>query len=272
MPRQTLDQIISEAISDFEEHGFDSAERLTEWERRIREAIALTMAHQEAMSKQFRDQLRNVFDRLVHRGDVLRAHPGVERYKLQNVAARLHSELERRIMASAQLIKINREEAIQKTIKRFSGWASSVPKGGAADLDKRKLKQELSSPISRLPFVERRVLIDQGHKLNSSISSVLAHDAGAIAAKWLSHWKQAGYDYREDHKSRDGLVYLARDSWARKEGLVKVGPEGYMDDITQPAEEPFCRCKWVYIYHLRSLPEEMLTAKGKEALKKARAA
>ena len=267
----TLQEILTEAINDFDEHGYDSQDRLDYWEARIREALADQLRNPERLREQMKEQLRAVFERLVNRGSLLKNHNGVERFRLQNVAARLHSELERRILASAQLIKLNREEMINKTMRRFSGWASSVPKGGAADTDKRKLKEELSKPMRSLPFVERRVLIDQGHKLTSSLSATLAADGGAIAARWFSHWRQANYNYREDHRERDGHIYLIKGSWAVKNGLVKVGKYGWSDDITQPAEEPFCRCSFVYLYHLKQLPEELLTAKGKEALKQAKA-
>ncbi len=272
MVKSRLDQIIKDAIDDLSEHGFDDEQRLADWERRIREAINLQWSQQEQLNQQFRDHMRAIFDRLVGRGTILKAHPGVERYTLTYVASRLHSELDRRIMASAQLIKLNRVEAIEKTLRRFSGWATSIPAGGSEQVDRRAMRREISQPIAKLPFVERRVLIDQGHKLNASISAVLAHDAGAIAATWFSHWRQKGYDYREDHRERDGHIYLIRDSWAHKAGLVKVGKYGYIDDITQPAEEPFCRCKWVYVYHLRNMPDELITMKGREALKRVRAA
>ena len=38
----------------------------------------------------------------------------------------------------------------------------------------------------------------------------------------------------------------------------------------QPAELPFCRCAYVYVYNLRDLSPEMLTAKGKAALAEVR--
>lgn len=268
----TIDEILAEAIADFEEHGFDSEERLAKWERLIREALYTQMRSQAELDRMLREHLQAVYARLIQKGRVLSKHPGVSKFTLANIAPRLHSELSRRILASAQLIKLNRENMINKTMQRFSGWASSVPKGGTENVDKRKLKQEISKPLKSLPFVERRVLIDQGHKLTSSINAVVAHDSGAIAARWFSHWRQSGYNYRDDHKERDGHVYLIRDSWATKAGLVKVGKFGWADEITQPGEEVFCRCSWTYIYALRKLPEEMLTAKGKEALKQSRAA
>ena len=159
---------------------------------------------------------------------------------------------------------------IAKTLRRFSGWATSIPKGGSDEIDKRKLREEVVKPLRNLPFVERRVLIDQGHKLTSSISATLAHDGGAIAARWFSHWRQTGYNFREDHRERDGHIYLVRNSWAHKAGFVKAGPDGFSDEMTQPAEEPFCRCKFVYLYHLKQLPPTMITKKGAEAFSKAK--
>ncbi len=269
---KTLQEILTEAIADFEEHGFDDEERLLRWEALIREALNIHARSQASMETMLREQLKAVFDRMVKRGGAIKNHPGVGRFTLSNLQTRLHAELQRRILASAQLIRLNRDEMIQKTLRRFSGWATSVPKGGSEQIDKMKLKKELSDPLRKLPFVQRRVLIDQGHKLNASVNAVIAADGGAIAARWSSHWRQAGYNYREDHKERDGHVYLVRGSWAHKAGLVKPGDVGYTDDVTQPGEEVFCRCSFIYLYHLRQLPENMLTVKGKEALSKARAA
>jgi hypothetical protein len=125
--------------------------------------------------------------------------------------------------------------------------------------------------LAQLPFEQRRVLIDQGHKLTSSINDVVARDGGAIAAIWHSHWRQQNYNYRPDHRDRDLRTYLVRGSWAQKGGLVVPGDPGYTDDITQPAEEPFCRCYWQYLYSLRQLPIEMLTKKGQLELQRAKA-
>jgi hypothetical protein len=47
---------------------------------------------------------------------------------------------------------------------------------------------------------------------------------------------------------------------------VKPGPAGYLDEITQPGEEVFCRCYVTYLYNLRSIPDYMLTQKGSKFL------
>ena len=172
-------------------------------------------------------------------------------------------------MASAQLIKLNRQQSIAKTLQRFSGWATSIPAGGSKAVDKPEVRDDLKKALRSLPYEERRVAIDQGHKLVATINDLVAVEGGAIAGEWHSNFRQPGYDARPDHKERDGGVYLIRGNWASAQGLVKPGPAGWSDSITQPAEEPFCRCQFHYIYSLRRLPEGMLTAKGRAALQTA---
>ena len=53
---------------------------------------------------------------------------------------------------------------------------------------------------------------------------------------------------------------------------MKPGRAGYTDEITQPAEEPFCRCYYVYLYSLGRVPDDMITKKGRAALVEARRA
>jgi hypothetical protein len=272
MPRSKFEDILSEAIEDFQIHGFSSRERLERWTSKLAASLEQISTGLENIERKLREHLAEIFEKAVRKGGILRAHPTVEKFTLDRIAPRLRNELTRRILASADLIKLNREEAIAKTLKRFSGWASSVPAGGSDLGKKREIKGEIAKPIQRLPFTDRRVLIDQGMKLNNSISTVLAIDAGAIAAEWRSNWRQLNYDYREDHKERDGKIYLVKDSWAQQKGLVKKGAAGYTDEITQPAEEPFCRCYYRYVYNLSQLPEDMLTIKGKAELKRVREA
>jgi hypothetical protein len=273
MIRKSFQEVLTEAIEHFSKVGYRSEEEVAEWQAKLMAAWDFTLRKTAQTDESLNRSMRQIFDRLVGRGQVVRAHSGVERFKLERIAPHLRGDLDRAILASANLIKLNRDQAKAKTLSRFSGWLTSIPKGGTgAAFNRAKLKQEIAKPLRSLPFVERRVLIDQGHKLNASISSVLARDGGAIACRWQSHFRTSGYDYREDHKERDGQVYLIRDSWAVKEGFVKVGSAGWSDAITQPAEEPFCRCFWTYLYHVRQLPEDMVTAKGKQALAKARQA
>lgn len=217
------------------------------------------------------DALTAIYSRLVDKGQIARYHPGIARFTLERVRPALRAELDRRIMAAANLIKLNREATIEKTLKRFQGWSTSLPpRPTPKTTDKADVKESLRTGLAGFKFEERRVLIDQGHKLSASLSHVLASGGGAIALIWRSHWRQPGYNYREEHKERDGVIYLLRKSWATERGYVKPGDGGYYDDITAVAEEPFCRCNAQWLYHLRELPSDMITKKGQDAMDAAR--
>jgi hypothetical protein len=227
----------------------------------------------------------------------LNVAPGVGRFTVENVKPHLRRELNRRIMAiaeeSADLIGSDREAVIKATLTRCAAWITLLPSepgdGTSSPSRWTQIKSRFTwrnqpepparrSPTSPkeladLPHEERwrLVMLQQGLQLNAAVSAIIAEDAGAIAGKWFSHWRQAGYDYREVHKERDGKIYLVRNSWARERGLVVVGDVGYTDDISQPADEIGCRCQWVWLYHLRQLPPDTLTKKGCEELKRAHA-
>lgn len=264
--------VLTEAINDLAEHGFDSETRVKRWQKALEDAAYDYAGMQGRAEDLLRDALGGVFKRLVTNGGVLRYHPSVTRMTLDRLAPRLRGELERRILSSANLIRLNREESIAKTLRRFSGWMTSVPEGGTENINRQELKASIAKPIQSLKYEARRVAIDQGHKLRASISSVIAEDAGAIAAVWHSHYREMGYNYRKDHKERDQKVYLVRGNWAAKRGFVKAGEAGFLEDFEQPGEAVYCRCYVTWIYSLRKLPEDMLTVKGREALEEARKA
>lgn len=263
---ESFNDVLSAAIADMIEHGFDSVERVQHWTRLLRAAAERSLISPESLEQQLRDGLATMYRRMVDHDGVLKHHPGVERFTYENLKPQLRGELDRRIMASASLIRLNRGEAIDKTVRRFEGWSTSIPKGGVSSEKRRDVKDNVRKALASLPFEERRVLIDQGHKLVAAISEIVATDGGAIALRWRSHYRQPGYNYREDHKERDDKVYLIRDSWAHQQGLVKRGRNPYYDEITATGQEPFCRCYAIYIYNLRDLPDDMITQDGRRAL------
>lgn len=267
----TFYETVRAAVRDLAEHGFDSIERVNRWVEAIRAAAERSLVPLSALEAALRDTLGAVYKREITNGGILRMHPGIGRFTLAQVAPRLHAELERRTAASRDLIVLNREAMMARTERRFRGWASSVPAGGSETVDRRDETSEVSKALRSLPFEERRVAIDQGHKFLSSLSATLAEGGSALAGVWHSHWRQLNYDYRPDHKERDLKTYLIRGSWAHEQGLVKPGPAGYLDEITQAGEEVSCRCYVTYLYALRALPVEMLTKKGLAALAEARA-
>lgn len=270
--KQAYSDVLSAAIEYFATHGYSDVESVAFWSQKIREAAEQTLRPPHELEQMLREAMVAIYKKLIERGEIARYHPGIGRFTLDKVRPQLRAELDRRILAAASLIKINREDAISSTLRRFRGWSTSIPRGGSEAVEKRDEKDNLKKALRRLPFEERRVLIDQGFKLRASLSEILAKDGQAIAMRWRSHWRQAGYDYRENHKERDGKVYLLRNSWAKIKGFVKAGPDGYYDEITSVGEEVYCRCWAEWIYNLRDLPSDMITIKGREALEQAKTA
>jgi hypothetical protein len=268
--QKTLQETVSAAVDDVARHGYDSEERVAYWEDQIRRAAQRGLRGEAEVDAAVREAMSAVFRRQVDGGGLLRRHPGVSAYTLQQLRPQLHAELSRRVAANLGLIKLNREEAVRKATHRFRGWATSVPAGGSDTVERREQQQEIRKSLSQLGFADRRVIIDQTAKLNASISATVALNGDAIGAVWHSHKYQAGYDGRPEHDARDGVFYLVRDSWAQRSGLVKAKDGRYTDSVEQPAMLPFCRCHWEWTYSIRSVPDDFMTDRGREALRQAR--
>lgn len=268
MPKQSqFQQTLTDAVADFTKNGYDSEQRLEEWVRRLRAAAEAEVIPEYEAAAQIRAVLGDIYQRLVDRGGLLKHHPKVGRFTLERVKPKLRQELDRRILASTNLIKLNREQAVENTLHRFSGWATSIPIGGTKAADRTEVKASVKSRLTSMPYVWRRLHIDQGHKLLANLNEILALDGNAIAMRWRQHYTR---NPRETHKARDGKVYAIRDNWALERGLMKAGPAGYTDEITKPAEEVFCRCTGTYLHSLRQLPPEMITQKGRDELERVR--
>ncbi|MET3232277.1 UNVERIFIED_ORG: hypothetical protein ABIC54_004482 [Burkholderia sp. 1263] len=268
---QSFYQLISEAIREFEAFGFDSVERLSYWVEKIRGAAISTLTPESVLNSELSRALSGIYKRLIDDGQILKSHPGVPRFTVERLQPKLRTELDRRMMVSRSLIKLNREQMVDKTVQRFAGWASSVPAGGSRAIETKDVKENIRKALTSLPFEERRVVVDQSHKFVGSLNEIVAVDGGAIAMRWNSQWRRRGYGYRVEHKERDQKVYLLRTSWAKEKGLVKPGDAGYYDDITKVGEEVYCSCFATWIYNLRDLPDDMLTAAGKKSLEEVRA-
>lgn len=264
-------RVLSEAVGEMSETGFDSPERLAYWIQRIREAAIRSMTPTHVLEAALANNFRESYRRLIERGGITKFHPGVGRFTVDRLKPKLRRELDRRLMASRELIKLNRAASIEKTVQRFSGWATSVPDGGSDVVNKRETKADIRKALAQLPFEERRVAIDQSAKFVANLNNIIATDGGAIAAEWHSNFRQTNYNARVEHKERDGQIYVVRDNWAISQGLMKLDGRSYTDDITMPGEEVFCRCTYRHLYSLRSLPPGMVTSKGLESLARARA-
>lgn len=262
----TFFEVLTEAINYFMEYGFNSEKSLEEWMQKIKIAAIQSMIPEYQVEQEMVKSMTAAYNRLVVKGGLV--NKNVSKYDIERLKPKLRLELDRRILVSANLIKLNRQESISNTLRRFQGWATSIPPGGTELTDRNKTKKDIKKSLSVITFEQRRVVIDQTHKLVSNINDIVAVDNGAIAAKWHSHWRQVNYDYRKDHKERDDKIYIIRNSWADEKGYLKH-PNGYTDEITQPGEEVFCRCNYQYIYNLSSV-KDLLTTKGEKALQSAK--
>lgn len=271
--RSRFQRVLTEAIADITTHGFDSEDRLARWMRELRHAAIESMIPESRLVRELDEALTRVFRRATSAATLRLKHRGIQAYRLEQVKPRLRSELDRRILASANLIKLNREQALAETLRRLAGWATSIPAGGTEVAKRAKVRKDVRKSLAGLPFVERRVIVDQGHKLSAAVSNLIAVDGGAIAIVWHSHWREIGYNYRPSHKTRDEKVYGLRDSWADKAGYLKRGEDGWYDEITAVGEEVFCRCYGTYLYTLGELAKvapNMITEKGREKLAEVR--
>jgi len=183
--------------------------------------------------------LKGIYKKQVINEGLLTQNKGVPRFTLKRVAPKLRDELDKRILASASLIKMNKEARLQETLQRFAGWSTSIPAGGTDVAKKKDIKLNIGKALKSLPFDERRVIVDQGHKFNAGLNEILATDGGAIAAVWHSQWRRRNYNFRDTHKARDEKIYVIPGSWALEKGLIRQGLPS-TDSITKPGEEVFC--------------------------------
>ncbi|EIX6431210.1 hypothetical protein MKU92_000027 [Salmonella enterica] len=263
---KTFYQVLTEAVNYYVDNGWDSQQSLLEWSRKLHLAARREMPDVDVAKK----HLTTIYRRLVVDGGVFRDQPadGPKKVTLDKIKPELRKELDKRIFASANLIKLNREQAIEKTLQRFQGWVSSIPPDGVSELDKTEQKAKIKASLNDPDFISRRVAIDQGHKLASNVKYLLSMQGGAIAFRWHSNYRRPGYKFRPDHKDRDDKIYLVRGSWAVEQGLI-VPVYGYYDEITAAGEEVFCSCQVFPIYAPQKLPIEFLTEKGKREFNRA---
>ena len=256
-------QVLQDAIADVATRGYVSAEQIDYWRGLLRNAAERETPSEAQIDAMMRDAMGAIFRREIDNARIVRRVPGVSRYSLAMVRPQLRGELDRRIMASADLIKIRRKDAIEKTLARFAGWSTSIPAGSYADVDKRKVKADIGKGVAQFRYERARVATDQGHKLVANVAEIVALDSGAIAAIWHDRGEHdRNYDARKEHLARSGKLFLVKDSWAIREGLVRLGSRPYTDEIERPGQLVFCSCFYEWITSPRRLPDDCMTRKG----------
>lgn len=254
-------KVVVAAVQDIALHGYDSPERIARWAEAIASSARDTLAPERDLERQLTQVLEQVYRRQVGQRQLLKSHFGAEGFALDRAQYVLRRELEKRLLVAAELVKSNRDLAIKETVRRFQGWATSLPEGGRK-LDRGDAAAAILKYLKNLPSADRRIILDQGRKLASGLSQALAISGNAVGGYWSSKWRQPGYDFREDHRDRDLEFFLLRDNWAITQGFMKLGGHKYTSSITAPGEEPNCQCHYRWVYSLSGVPEACLTKKG----------
>ncbi len=260
----TFREVLADAIAELARTGYVSPDRVDYWAMALRNAAERDIGSEQVIDQNTARRLGAIYERLADRGKVADYVPGVSRYTIAQIKPQLRAELDRRIIASADLIKLNRREAIETTLSRFRGWSTSIPPGGDGAIDKRATKTDIAKSVAHQSYRRRLVLNDQGHKLIANIADIVATDAGAIAGTWHDHGEHdKNYDARKQHMAWAKKTFLIRGSWADKMGLVQP-VHGYTDEIDRPGQPVNCRCWLEYVTSPRALSDQFLTAKGQE--------
>ena len=256
---------LAKALDEFSKFGYDSLDRLNYWLGQLRIAANHALPAQDQVRRQIRARLGQMFKNATSKTAFQRNHPALAQYALQRLGPRLAPLLERRILASADLITLHRDQSIEKVLQRFQGLVTSIPPGGTRSIEYSEAKKAISKSLRQMTFEERRVVIDQGHKLVANVQQTIAEDNDAIGFRWR-HVHEVGYHGRPEHEARDGEFFPLRGNWAMRDGLMKKGQNPYMDEIDMVAQAPFCRCWAVWVYNIRDLPDECLTEKGRDRI------
>lgn len=165
---RTLYEVLTDAVNYYVNHGWDSEKSLLEWCRKLRVAAQRETPDDTVARK----HLTAIYSRLVIDGGALRDQPpdGPKKITVEKLKPEFRKELDRRIFASANLIKLNREQAIEKTIQRFQGWVTSIPPDGVSEIDRREVKSGFQKSVKDMDFISRRVAIDQGISWQATLS------------------------------------------------------------------------------------------------------
>jgi hypothetical protein len=144
-------------------------------------------------------------------------------------------------------------------------FLEKVPIGGTKDKAIKSKISEIKKELRPLAKWDRLFYTYKATSFPAEIEYVFVLSGSPLAAIW--HYsdldEQGEYQKTYNHQERDGRVYAVRGSWAVERGLMKVGPSGFLDEISRPGQEVGCMCSLQWVTGIRRLPAEMITNKGR---------
>ena len=102
----TFYETLTAAVADVLAHGFDSQRRIDRWMEKIQAAAKRSWVPARILDKALRATFTTIYQKLVTKGRIVDMHPGVSTFTIHNVKPALRAELERRLLASANLITV----------------------------------------------------------------------------------------------------------------------------------------------------------------------
>ncbi|NNM98724.1 MAG: hypothetical protein HKL91_02865 [Candidatus Eremiobacteraeota bacterium] len=158
------------------------------------------------------------------------------------------------------------EDRIGQLQAMLKAFLDKVPNGGTNEKTIKSKIAEIKSDLRSLAKWDRLFYTYKATSFHDEIEYIfmLAKD-DPVAAIWEYCYldEQGEYQQTYNHKKRHGRVYAVRGSWAIEQGFIKVGPAGYLDEISRPGQEVGCMCSLQWVMSPRDLPREMLAESGR---------
>lgn len=165
------------------------------------------------------------------------------------------------------------DERLRQCDTMVHQFLEQVPMGGTKDKEVKSRIGEIKKELRTLEKWDRLFYVHKAMCFPAEVEFLFSLESNPIAAIW--HYnpidEQTDYPKNYYHKQRNELVYAVRGNWAITKGLMKVGPNGYLDEISRPSQEIGCMCHLQWLYSISRLPTNMVTEKGVSELKRVRA-
>ena len=142
---------------------------------------------------------------------------------------------------------------------QLAAFLSEIPIGGTKAAVVRSHVNPLKRALSDLLEWGAEMSRLQSMSFVSEVSDFLSPAGGdALAMTW--HYSRPTC-LVPSHEALQGRVYLVRDSWALKQGLLRAD-RAFVDDTRKFRREIGCMCSASWLFYLPSLPEDLLTPAG----------
>ena len=153
-----------------------------------------------------------------------------------------------------------REQTLSDYSKEIRELLAEVPAGGRKDAEFKKRITKVKRNARWVIKWGRTFCYQHQKSYSSELNHFEAMMDDSIAARWHNSNKMEDYeDFPECgyHKVRDRKVYAIKGNLALASGEMKLGQDGYLDDLDLPGYALNCECHLDYIYYPEDLPKAM---------------